>query len=81
MCVVSSLVCVDQVLVGQQYFDPSDLYRRVRDKSVDKFVTDHEFLVGKEYGVRAVLTNVTSGSVTVSALVQLPQVSDCSVAD
>ena len=47
------------ILVGQQYFDPEDPYRREGGERVDKYLDGTELLRNKKYGARIVATNVS----------------------
>ena len=61
------------VLVGQNYFDPSDRYKTVKGQQVDKYVAGGEFMRHKVYGVQCVITNVSSASQELDYLLQIPQ--------
>lgn len=60
-----------QILVGQDYFRPERPTKTVNGESVEDYVTG-EFLIGRAYGSRVVITNPTAASITVEALVQIP---------
>lgn len=61
------------VAVAQSYLDPADRYEEDRGEGrVDKYVDD-EFLVNRVYHCRVVLTNVSSVTQRVSALLQIPE--------
>src|SRR5207248_2472576 len=59
------------VLIGQNYYRPSDRFREENGERVDKYVTG-EFLVGTAYGCQVVVTNPTSTRQRLSVLVQTP---------
>lgn len=61
------------VLVGQNYFDPSDRYSQHKGVQTDKFITTFEFLRQKVYGCQVVVTNVSSSLQQLDVLLQIPQ--------
>lgn len=61
------------VLVGQQYFDPRDRTKQHRGSTVDKFLASPEFLYQKVYGCQVVITNMSSGALSLDVLLQVPQ--------
>ena len=59
------------VLIGQNYYRPTDRFREEGGERVDRYVTG-EFLVHTGYGCQVVVTNPTSTRQRLSVLVQLP---------
>jgi hypothetical protein len=59
------------VLVGQNFYRPTDRFREENGEKVDKYVTG-EFLIHTAYGCQVVVTNPTSTRQRLSVLVQLP---------
>src|SRR5207253_3159765 len=57
------------VLVGQNFYRPTDRFRDENGEKVDKYVTG-EFLVHTVYGCQVVVTNPTSTRQRLSVLVQ-----------
>ncbi len=60
------------ILVSQNFFRVDDRYRYEGNEKVDKFVTG-EFLAGKVYGCRVVVTNPTNSRRKLDTLLQIPQ--------
>jgi hypothetical protein len=60
------------LLVGQNFFALDDPFLFEGNEKLDKFVTG-EFLAGRVYGARIVLTNPTSARRKVEALLQIPE--------
>jgi hypothetical protein len=60
------------LLVGQSFFAADDRFTFDGNERFDKFVTG-EFLAGRVYGARIVLTNPTSARRKVQALLQIPE--------
>ncbi|MEI6212093.1 MAG: hypothetical protein WCR06_10775, partial [bacterium] len=60
------------LLVGQNFFALDDPFLFEGNEKMDKFVTG-EFLAGRVYGARIVLTNPTSARRKVAALLQIPE--------
>ena len=60
------------LLVGQNFFAADDPFLFEGNEKLDKFVTG-EFLAGRVYGTRIVLTNPTSARRRVEALLQIPE--------
>ncbi len=60
------------VLVGQDFFDPSQRTMKVDGVTRERFVTD-EFLKGVLYGCRMVVTNPSSSAIDLQLLLQIPE--------
>eukprot|EP01083_Nonionella_stella_P003048 8670_1 len=58
--------------VSTNYFDPLDKFESVDFERVDKFVGANQFVSGKTYGCRIVITNVSSVTYQVDLLCQIP---------
>jgi hypothetical protein len=60
-----------QIMVSENFFDPSDRYQVVNNRQADKFITS-PFYRGKLYGGQVVVTNPTSTPQAIQLLVQVP---------
>ena len=60
------------ISVSQNYFDPADRYQQGPEGNVDKYI-EKEFLPGKPYVCRVVLTNVSSQRQKAEVLLQIPE--------
>jgi hypothetical protein len=59
------------VLVGQNFYKPTDRFREENGERLDKYVTG-EFVINTVYGCQVVVTNPTSTRQRLSVLVQVP---------
>jgi hypothetical protein len=63
-----------RVLVGQNFFDPSDRVRHLADGSrTEVYLESGEFVRNRVYGVQVVVTNVSSTSRNLRVLMQIPE--------
>ncbi|MCM8531747.1 MAG: hypothetical protein NE330_11340 [Lentisphaeraceae bacterium] len=60
-----------KILVKQRYFDNTSRYERVANKNIEKYVTK-EFLAGRIYGAKTILSNPNGTSLEVDLLQQIP---------
>jgi hypothetical protein len=70
--IVPAEVRTSALSVHSNYFDPAEPTELVFGETVDKFQTG-DFLTAKMYGVRTVVTNVSSCDYEVEVLAQIPQ--------
>jgi hypothetical protein len=59
------------ILAAQHFFDPNDRYRYAGHERFEKYVTE-EFLLYTPYGCQVVLSNPTSSTYKLRALLQIP---------